>query len=67
MKLGALKSAIKAHKGNPWLTASTPVGQITFVLQQTPLLAELDRLFPDGRAQKTGLRLTNAGQLEWET
>lgn len=70
MKLGPLKSAIRDGDAPKVLvrhvrTDGTEV-QITWVAQKTPLLAELDRLFPEGRAQETHLHINQEGYLTHE-
>ena len=57
MKLGNLKAAIRATKGNPVietkLFADGPT--LTLALQKTALLEELDRAYPGGKAVETDL------------
>lgn len=57
MKLGELRGAIRKMKGNP--SINLPVGGVTLtlVLQKTPLLDELERQFPGGKAAETPLEL----------
>lgn len=63
MKLGALKSAIRDLKGAPKIWVGVLGQPMTVDAQKTPLLAELDRLYPEGRAQETGLWLRDDGYL----
>lgn len=66
MKLGALKAAIR--------DGDTPKIQVRLagdcildaILQKTPLLAELDRLFPEGKATETHLWVNADGFLTKE-
>lgn len=54
MKLAKLRGAIRSSKGNPSVTVElTPGDPITLMLQKTPLLAELGRVYAD--ADDTGL------------
>lgn len=57
MKLGNLKAAIRATKGNPIietrLFADGPM--LSLALQKTALLEELDRAYPGGKAVETDL------------
>lgn len=67
MKLGPLKAAIRDGDApkvlvRHVLSDGTEV-HINWAGQKTPLLAELDRLFPEGRGQETGLALTPEGFL----
>ena len=57
MKLGNLKAAIRATKGNPLIvTALFSDGPVlTLALQKTALLDELDRAYPGGKAVETDL------------
>ena len=48
MKLAKLRGAIRSSKGNPSVTVElTPGDPITLMLQKTPLLAELGRVYAD--------------------
>lgn len=62
MKLGALKSAIRA--GNH-THINFRVGDVVLrvAVQKTSLLEQLDLAFPDGRAVETALCLTPEGDL----
>lgn len=63
MKLGELKSAIRAHKGNPTVVTSAPNGvEFRVKVQKASLLEELDRLF-ESKASETGFSLTDDGDL----
>ena len=57
MKLGNLKAAIRATKGNPIietrLFSDGPI--LSLALQKTALLEELDRAYPGGKAVETDL------------
>lgn len=56
MKLGELRSAIRKTKGNPIVKVPLVGGTIfTLTLQKTPLLEELERAYPGGKAVETGL------------
>jgi hypothetical protein len=52
MKLGELRGAIRKLKGHVYFT--TDLG-LRFVLQKTPLLEDLERHFPGGKAVETGI------------
>lgn len=58
MKLGQLRAAIRNFKGNPYVNVF-PIpnsdGGMVLHLQKTPLLKELDRVYPGGKAVETGL------------
>ncbi|NSZ73925.1 hypothetical protein G6L74_09250 [Agrobacterium tumefaciens] len=65
MKLGELRGAIRKTKGSPFTIVAIGGEDITLVLQKTPLLEELDRVFPGGKAVETGLTFDAAtGKLE---
>lgn len=65
MKLGELRGAIRKTKGSPFTIVTIGGEAITLVLQKTPLLEELDRVFPGGKAAETGLTFDAAtGKLE---
>ncbi|MDH1266726.1 hypothetical protein N5C81_03735 [Rhizobium pusense] len=65
MKLGELRGAIRKTKGSPFTIVTIGGEAITLVLQKTPLLEELDRLFPGGKAAETGLTFdTTTGELD---
>lgn len=58
MKLGELRGAIRKTKGAPFMDAFPFPGTengFRFVLQKTPLLEELERAYPGGKATETGL------------
>ncbi|RWE37461.1 hypothetical protein [Mesorhizobium sp.] len=58
MKLGELRAAIRKTKGAPFMDVAAigPSGAtLRLVLQKTPLLEELDRAFPGGKAAETGM------------
>jgi hypothetical protein len=64
MKLGALKTHIRSMTEAPKAQMRFGGGQVlTLTLQKTPLLAELDTVFPEGKAQETGLAFTHDGFL----
>ncbi|KDR87711.1 hypothetical protein L905_19130 [Agrobacterium sp. TS43] len=65
MKLGELRGAIRKTKGSPFTIGTIGGEAITLVLQKTPLLEELDRVFPGGKAAETGLTFDAAtGKLD---
>lgn len=65
MKLGELRGAIRKTKGSPFTIVTISGEAVTLVLQKTPLLEELDRVFPGGKAAETGLTFDAAtGKLE---
>lgn len=65
MKLGELRGAIRKTKGSPFTIVTIGGEAVTLVLQKTPLLEELDRVFPGGKATETGLTFDAAdGKLE---
>ncbi|EGL63602.1 hypothetical protein AGRO_3671 [Agrobacterium sp. ATCC 31749] len=65
MKLGELRGAIRKTKGSPFTIVTIGGEAVTLVLQKTPLLEELDRVFPGGKAAETGLTFDAAtGKLE---
>lgn len=53
MKLGELRGAIRKTKGNPIIQGVGSIG-LSVECMKGPLLEELDRLFPAGRAAETG-------------
>jgi len=55
MELGKLRAAIRSTKGNPKIVVPFGGKTMTFALQKTPLLAELEAQFPGGKAAETGL------------
>ena len=57
MKLGNLKAAIRATKGNPVIETKlfSDGPTLTLALQKTALLEELDRAYPGGKAVETDL------------
>ena len=71
MKLGNLKAAIRATKGNPIIETRlfTEGPMLSLALQKTALLEELDRAYPGGKAvetdlvfdEKTGILSSDAG------
>lgn len=65
MKLGELRGVIRKTKGSPFTIVTIGGEAVTLVLQKTPLLEELDRVFPGGKAAETGLTFDAAtGKLE---
>lgn len=61
MKLGELRGLIRKTKGNPILkTAALGGVAMTLPLQKSPLLDELERAFPGGKAVETGLTFDEA-------
>lgn len=58
MKLGELRAAIRKTKETPYVNIYPFPGTdkgMRFALQKTPLLAELERVYPGGKAVETGL------------
>jgi len=58
LKLGELRGLIRKTKGNPHINVYPFPGTdkgFTFYLQKTPLLEELDRVYPGGKAVETDL------------
>ncbi|MER9524060.1 hypothetical protein NKI96_10790 [Mesorhizobium sp. M0292] len=58
MKLGELRAAIRKTKETPFVNIYPFPGTdkgFRFALQKTPLLAELERVYPGGKAIETGL------------
>lgn len=58
MKLGELRGAIRKTKGNPIITLAAPPGAIgswKLAVQKTPLLEELERIYPGGKGVETDL------------
>ena len=57
MKLGNLKAAIRATKGNPIIETRlfSDGPMLSLALQKTALLEELDRAYPGGKAVETDL------------
>lgn len=68
MKLGELRGLIRKTKGNPWFDCYPFPGTengIRFYLQKTPLLEELDRVYPGGKTAETHLDFdVDTGQLK---
>ena len=62
MKLGALKQAIRDGDAPKCLVNYDGI-HISWVGQKGPLIAELDRLFPEGKNQETGLYFDSQGYL----
>jgi len=58
MKLGELRALIRKTKGNvyiwQWPFPGTDLA-FRFAVQKTPLLEELERVYPGGKATETGL------------
>lgn len=67
MKLGTLKTAIRESNQAPRIRTEFLGQHVDLVLQKTPLLEELDRIYPDGRSQETGLWLREDGHIMKET
>lgn len=66
MKLGPLKSAIRAHQGSVKVNAKFPGGTAQLVgLVKSELLTALDAAYPGGRSAETGLALVD-GVLDYE-
>ena len=71
MRLGNLKAAIRATKGNPIIETRlfSDGPMLSLALQKTALLEELDRAYPGGKAvetdlvfdEKTGVLSSDAG------
>ena len=60
MKLSDLRSAIRAHSGNPSVTVELVPGvPMTLVPQKTALLKSLGDAYGDQRTAETGLTFTN--------
>lgn len=58
MKLGELRGAIRKTKGNPYVNLFPFPGidkGFRLFLQKTPLLEELERVYPGGKGVETGL------------
>lgn len=58
MKVGELRGAIRKTKGNPYINVYPFPGTdqgFRFYLQKTPLLEELERVYPGGKTVETGL------------
>ena len=57
MRLGNLKAAIRATKGNPIIETRlfSDGPMLSLALQKTALLEELDRAYPGGKAVETDL------------
>lgn len=65
MKLGELKSAIRAHKGNPSVATMTPGPNgvsIMVTVQKSSILKELDSVF-EHKNSETGYELSETGEL----
>lgn len=67
MKLGELRAAIRKTKETPFVNIYPFPGTdkgFRFALQKTPLLAELERVYPGGKAVETGLEfIVETGKL----
>lgn len=61
MQLGNLRGAIRKAKGNPVVTVNFAGQPMRFVLMKGPLLDELERAFPGGKAVETGIALNYDG------
>ncbi|MER9833418.1 hypothetical protein NKJ28_00375 [Mesorhizobium sp. M0145] len=58
MRLGELRGLIRKTKGSPYVNVYPFPGTdkgFRLVLQKTPLLEELERVYPGGKAVETGL------------
>lgn len=58
MKLGELRGAIRKYKGNPYVNLFPFPGSdkgFRIYAQKTPLLEELERVYPGGKSTETGL------------
>ncbi|RVC71302.1 hypothetical protein EN759_00365 [Mesorhizobium sp. M00.F.Ca.ET.038.03.1.1] len=63
MKLGELRAAIRKSKETPYVNIFPFLGTekgITLHLQKTPLLAELERVYPGGKGVETDLEFDGA-------
>lgn len=62
MRLGNLKAAIRATKGNPIIETRlfSDGPMLSLALQKTALLEELDRAYPGGKAVETDLVFDDA-------
>lgn len=71
MKLGELRAAIRKTKETPFVNIYPFPGTdkgFRFALQKTPLLAELERVYPGGKAVETGLEFNvDTGKLNCPT
>jgi hypothetical protein len=63
MKLGSLKAAIRDLKVAPKVVIGLGDAVVDIYAQKAPLLTELDRAFPGGKAVETGLQLDENGYL----
>ncbi|WP_191569172.1 hypothetical protein [Paracoccus yeei] len=61
MQLGNLRGAIRKAKGNPVVTVNFAGQPMRFVLMKGPVLEELERAFPGGKAVETGIGLKYDG------
>jgi hypothetical protein len=66
MQLGKLKQAIRDMEGPPKVMINFDGLHITIHAQKTPLIAELDAKFTDGKSQETGLHFNQEGYLTRE-
>ena len=67
MKLGELKSKIRATKGNPSLRITlTPGNSFDLMLMKTPLLAALDEAYDGGKGAETGLTMGDDAMIRAE-
>ena len=60
MKLGELRGMIRKTKGNPSIVTTLGGVTMTLSLMKTPLLEELERAFPGGKAAETNLNFNEA-------
>ena len=65
MKLGPLKQSIRDGDA-PKCVVNHDGIHITWVGQKGPLIVELDRLYPEGKATETGLYINSEGYLSRE-
>ena len=60
MKLGELRGMIRKTKGAPLIITTLGGVTMTLSLMKTPLLEELERAFPGGKAAETNLNFDEA-------
>lgn len=68
MKLGELRGLIRKTSGNPIITLVAPPGAIDswkLAVQKTPLLEELNRIYPGGKGVETDLEFNPETGVLW--
>lgn len=60
MKLGELRGAIRKMKGNPIIFIPIDGQLMCVTTQKTPLLEELERLFPGGKGAETSIEFSES-------